>query len=93
MGNRSQNSKDEAFDVVFDLLGEIMCKPKDQLRCQLDLSDRFVKDLRIDSDDLSFVFIPKLEEWVGTEIPQEDWDKVWTLQDAVNLAARLRRKE
>ncbi len=92
MGDERHTRKDEAFDVVFGVLSEMMCTPKHKLCCQLQVSDRLVKDLRIDSDDLSFILIPKLEEWVGREIPQADWDRVWSIQDAIDLVAGLKCK-
>ena len=88
MANEKQNITEEVVDVIFDALSEILCRPKDKLRCELNLSDRFVKDLEIDSDDLSFIFIPKLEKWVGTGISQEDWNQVWSIQDAIDVALR-----
>jgi acyl carrier protein len=49
-----------------------------------------VGDLRLDSDDLSFVFVPLLEKQLGVKIPVREWDHVYTVQDAIDLFVRYR---
>lgn len=53
------------------------------------LSDDLVLDLRIDSDDLSYVFVPELEQRFGITIPAGEWESVHTVQDAVSLLERF----
>jgi acyl carrier protein len=92
MKNERHNINDEAFETVFDVLSEMMLKPKDKLYRELSLSDRLVKDLELDSDDLSFIFIPRLEDWVGTAIHQKDWEQVWCIEDAINLVVNYKQQ-
>lgn len=47
--------------------------------------ERFVRDLGIDSDDLSFELIPRLERHFGVRIVPAAWRKVFTVNDAVQL--------
>ncbi|MEE3718018.1 hypothetical protein V2H45_14855 [Tumidithrix elongata RA019] len=49
------------------------------------LSDRLIKDLKIDGDDLSFVFIPELELKLSLKVPTQEWSKVYTIEDVINL--------
>ena len=49
------------------------------------ISDRLVKDLKRDSDDFSFIFVPRLEQRLGVKVPVLEWQTVYTVQDAVDL--------
>lgn len=55
---------------------------------QIQPSDRLVKDLKIASDDLSFLFAPEVERSFGIKIAQEEWANVYTVADAVNLVQK-----
>ena len=62
--------------VVFRL--EILCDPG----TVVSLDDDVVRKLRVDSDDLSFDFIPNVEEELGVRVPAKEWLKVRTVRDA-----------
>ena len=47
-----------------------------------------VKDLRIDSDDLSFQFIPNVELRCGVRCSYSEWRNVHTVDEVVALLAR-----
>lgn len=53
-------------------------------------SDGLVVDLKITSDDLSFVFVPEVQRQLGVKIPAEEWNAVYTVADAIHLLARYR---
>lgn len=69
------------LDVLQDLKGE-----------SLEISDLdkdLTRDLKITSDDLSFVFAPGLEEKLGIKVPVKAWRGVHTGRDAVLLLEQL----
>ena len=47
--------------------------------------DRLVEDLKVTSDDLSFVFVPEVERQLGLRVRTERWRSVHTTQDAIDL--------
>lgn len=49
------------------------------------LSDRLIKDLKIDGDELSFVFVPELELKLSVKVPIQEWRTVYTIEDVINL--------
>jgi acyl carrier protein len=56
------------------------------------LDDDIVRKLRIDSDDLSFDFIPNVEEELGISVPRKDWSRVHTVQQVCDLLETHYRK-
>lgn len=65
-------------------LREILCNRNAEIRGQ----DRFIADLKVDSDDLSFIFIPELESELGVSLPQETWSKVESVDDVVEQLSK-----
>lgn len=74
--------------VVLETLEKELAVPAGRLRLDADLT----RDLKIDSDDLSFLFVPKLERRLGVKIPVEEWSSVGTVRDAVNLLRRYKNE-
>jgi acyl carrier protein len=70
MSRSSQSVEEVVTEVIKDILG--------RNGPQFTLSDDLVKDLKIDSDDLSFLFIPQLERRLNIEIPAKEWLTVGT---------------
>jgi len=81
---------DENQDIeraVFELLKDIVGSQR-----ELRLTDRLVKDLKIDSDVLSFEFCLPLQEQVKIDVPDEEWLQVYTIEDAINLLKKYQSK-
>jgi hypothetical protein len=74
-------SGDPVAEVVTEVLERILCRP----RTTFSLSDDLVRDLRIASDDLSFMFVPEVERKLGVKVPAKEWRTVHTGMDACNL--------
>ncbi len=75
--------------VVLSKLAEILKCPKDAIS----LDQRVVDDLRVDSDDLSFWFIPGVESSLGIDVPNKEWRGVSTVrQVCALLEEHCRRK-
>lgn len=51
--------------------------------------DDLISDLEIISDDLSLMFIPDLEDRFGIRGTQDEWYKVHTVGDSIDLLTRL----
>jgi hypothetical protein len=47
------------------------------------------KDLKINSDDLSFVFVPNLEKSLGIRVPTRAWDSIHCGRDTARLLEKL----
>lgn len=92
MSKDEQVVRHEAEDVVWRILSRIMCTPKEELQRKVSLSERLVKDLEICSDDLSFILIEMVDDWLGEKTKQQDWDDVWTIQDVIELAIRKKKR-
>lgn len=81
---------DENQDIeraVFELLKDIVGSQR-----ELSLTDRLVKDLKIDSDVLSFEFCLLLQEQLKIDVPDEEWLQVYTIEDAINLLKKYQSK-
>lgn len=76
--------KEEVERVVFDSLEDILMIP--QYRIQR--TDLLLRDLKLDGDDFSFLFVPNLEKVLQVKTTQEEWDKVYTVQDAIDVFTR-----
>lgn len=57
--------------------------------CERDLDSDLAKDLRITSDDLSFVFVPNLEKSLGIRVPTRAWDHIHCGRDTAQLLEKL----
>lgn len=75
---------DEIRSRVLDIVRDILC---DQDR-ELSLSDRLVRDLKIQSDDLSFSLVPAVEKTFDLRVPLEEWGSIYTIGDVVDLVRR-----
>lgn len=75
--------------VVWETLERDLAIPRKKIHADADL----IGDLNIDSDDLSFLFVPELEEKLGIKVPVEAWLNVETVQDAVNILKRYKSKK
>ena len=79
---------DELRVTIVELLAHVLGIEQ----ASIGLEDRLIADLRLDSDDFSFWFVPALQERLGTEIPIEAWDTVFTVRDAVQVATAALRE-
>lgn len=70
---------DEVENVVMEQLEDILLAP----RARIGPSDDLIRDLRVDDDDLTFVFIPGVERALGVRLPHDVWSTVYTVQGAV----------
>ena len=57
----------------------------DRELCESDLDLDLTLDLKITSDDLSFVFVPNLQSDLGIEVDAREWRKVHSGRDAAVL--------
>jgi acyl carrier protein len=80
-------SEDVVVHVVMDTLRDLIGRPlfrRSRARV-VHLSADLVRDLKVDSDDLSYIFVPTVQERLHVRIPVDEWDKVYTVQDAIDL--------
>jgi acyl carrier protein len=57
------------------------------------LSDRLIKDLKMDGDDFSFIFVPEIELKFSVKIPIKAWRKVSTIEDVINVIKMTLKEE
>ena len=50
-------------------------------------NDPFDK-LKVDTDDWSFLFIPRVETEFGIKVPINDWETVWTISEVAKLVQK-----
>ena len=82
--SQSEHMSKNVEQVVFDVIEQELAVPRRRIRRE----DYLVRDLKIDTDDLSFLFIPKLEGLFGLRIPAEDWGNAYSIDDVINLIER-----
>jgi hypothetical protein len=72
---------------------DVLCRP----RSTFSLDDHLVYDLKIDSDDISFIFIKELESRFGVYPKSEEWQQVRTgtrcSEAAVQVLDRLGNRQ
>ena len=69
---------------------------EDLKSCKLtedDLDSDLTKELRITSDDLTFVFVPNLESALGVKVPTNAWKNVYCGRDAAELLTTISRAD
>jgi len=76
-------TKDDVQALVIDVLSD-MIGPVDEKT----LDRHLVHDLKIDSDDLSFLFADRLQKILKVRVPTEEWAQVATARDAIELLAK-----
>jgi acyl carrier protein len=81
-----ENKKVE--ETVWETLESILLCSRNELSPSASLVD----DLKIHSDDLSFIFVPELEKKLRVKIPVEEWDNVYTIQNAIDLLNKYKAK-
>lgn len=75
-------------EVVFAAFESELAMPRSHVK----KTDRLIQDLKLDSDDLSFLFIPTLEKQLHVSISTEEWGAVYSVQDAIDLLLRHKRQ-
>lgn len=73
--------------TVFRLLRDSMGKPDRKLV----LSDRLIKDLQIDCDDLIFAYIIPLMQQLDIDIPDPEWLEIYTVGDIIYLLKKYKK--
>ncbi|AFZ10678.1 hypothetical protein Osc7112_6543 (plasmid) [Oscillatoria nigro-viridis PCC 7112] len=81
--HESQDIERSVCELLKDIVGS---------QRQLCLRHRLVKDLKIDSDVLSFEFAIPLQEKLKIDVPDDEWLNVYTIEDAINLLKRYQSK-
>lgn len=71
--------------IVLEKIRGILC---DRITV-INETDKLIDDLNITSHDLRFKFIHDLQEILGVVGSQDDWCKVDTVGDAIELLTRL----
>ncbi len=74
----------KVFQTIVDILDKLI--PAYSRRILL--TDDLVTDLKIDSDDLSFYFIPEIEKRLNVQVPIEEWNAVSTIEEIRDLILR-----
>ena len=79
----------EIEEVVLRVIEQELAIPRQRIR----LDDRFVADLKVDSDDLSFLLVPAVKRELSVDPPMDAWQTVFTVRDVVDLVIRLKSLE
>ena len=53
---------------------------------------KLIEDLRVDGDDLSFLFIPAVEREAGVHVRPDAWTNVFTVEQVVDLVHASQRE-
>lgn len=74
--------------TVVKILENVFLHPKEKLK----LTDKIIEDLKMDSDDFSFLFVPMLEKATRIKVPVEKWARVITIEDVIRLLEKYNKK-
>lgn len=74
-------NKSEIAQFIKSIFEDILCRPVNYG----EFSAQVVGELLIDTDDISFIIIPKIQKKYHLEIPKEEWMRIRTIQDTINL--------
>jgi acyl carrier protein len=74
-----------ASDTVTQVVLEVLEKLVPGYSKRHNPKDDLVIDLRIDSDDLSFYFIPEVQRRLRVDLPPEEWSNVATIEEICEL--------
>ena len=75
-------------DTIAEAVTEVLERVLRRSRTTFSLAEDLVRDLKIASDDLSFMFVPELERKLNVQIPAKEWLSVHTGADACSLLKR-----
>ena len=73
-------------DVVLEALEDTICISKDSIAMQHDI----LRDLKMNSDDASFEFIPSIERRLDIDIPESEWLKATTVGEVIELVKKYK---
>ena len=71
-------------DSVYDLVERITLRRKTDIRD----TDRLGEDLRMDPEDFSMSLVPRLEKALHLKPPIQQWERVRTVGDVIQLLER-----
>ena len=77
---------DKIEEAVWETLESLLLLPRSNWR----VTDDLVKDIKVDSDDLSFIFVPELEKRLGMRVPIDEWSTVSTVQEVIELLRKYK---
>ena len=77
----SNQSDRDIEGVVFKVLENVLLKRRDDFK----RTDKLIKDLKMDSDDFSFLFVPQLEQQLRIKVPIKEWSVIQTIEDVICL--------
>jgi acyl carrier protein len=84
----SHEARAKIDGVVLAKIEEILARP----RGEFSMSDHLTNDLEMDSDDISFWFIPDVEAELGVKVPRAEWRKAGTIEEVCRLLERYHRQ-
>ena len=71
----------DLLSIVIDKAAELSEVRREDIRPD----HRLMRDLEMDEDDFSFVFVPRLEKTLGVKTSPADWETVSTIGDVVEV--------
>ena len=72
---------DEVKSIVLATLADLTAIPADQIPETAQL----IRDLRLDGDDFSLVFVPSVEKALNVKTDPLGWEEVYTVQQAIDF--------
>ena len=86
MTQSSSLSRDSALRAVTEIVVEELGLSEDQVAPDTDL----VQDLHVDTDDLSFLYIPAVHKRFGVTISNDEWRRINTVRQTVDAVLSAR---
>ena len=79
----------DALRIVTEIIVKELAIPEEQVRPNTDL----VKELGIDTDDLSFLYVPAVHKRFDVVLPNDEWRKIATPLQTVDAVLEARARQ
>ena len=89
MAQDNEQARAEIFRILVEIIVDELAVPREQITPDA----HFTRDLRVDSDDLTFGYVPAVHSRFGVTIANEEWRTIGTPRETVEavLGARARQ--
>lgn len=89
MTQNLERARSDAFRIVVEIIVEELAIPEEEITPDT----HFVHDLRVDSDDLTFGYVPAVHKRFGVVLSNAEWLKVGTPQETVDAVLEARARQ
>lgn len=84
-----EQARAEAFRILVEIIVEELAIPEDQITPDA----HFPHDLGVNSDDLTFGYVPAVHRRFGVVLTNEEWGRIGTPQQTIDAVLEARDQQ